>query len=345
MKILFIAKQRKFSSGENYTDETQGGSTYYTGLINGSRFIVNYLLTQGVDAVAEPAIDANCIDKFVHKHRPSVVVLEGLWVTPAKLTELQRLHPKVKWYARLHSKTIFLANEGIAYAWSYDYLKIPNVTIAVNHIDTATELSDLFGRYVEYLPNVYFPRTSRKLKDYTVDRYKSTLDIGCFGAVRPLKNTFVQAVAAILFCRDNGYKLRFHINKRAEQWGEQVLKNLQWLFNNQDEAELVEHGWLSPEAFNDLLYKSIDISLQVSLTESHNLVIADSINNGVLPVVSKEISWLLPEFQSATNDIYDIVKTIKRVWNNRFYLQPLSTASLHSHVSESATVWKRFLDE
>ena len=53
------------------------------------------------------------------------------------------------------------------------------------------------------------------------------IDIGCFGAIRPMKNTFHQALACIEFAELKNKTLRFHVNtSRVEQSGENVVKNL-----------------------------------------------------------------------------------------------------------------------
>ena len=62
---------------------------------------------------------------------------------------------------------------------------------------------------------------------------KSTIDIGAYGAIRPLKNQLLQALAAIKFAESIGKTLRFHINiTRIENNGDPVLKNLRNLFSN-----------------------------------------------------------------------------------------------------------------
>src|SRR5277367_14241 len=99
--ILFLLKKR-----------SQYGSY---GLINSCRFIVHALKEHGIKAEHETVTDANEIDKVVTELRPSIVIIEALWVTPVKLEELVKLHSKVKWIVRIHSHTPFLASEGIAF--------------------------------------------------------------------------------------------------------------------------------------------------------------------------------------------------------------------------------------
>ena len=87
------------------------------------------LVQSGIEAALQVVIDGNDIDRYVHKLKPSVVILEAIWCPPYKLVELQKLYPKIKWVVRLHSGISFLANEGMAFSWLHEYVKIPNVTV------------------------------------------------------------------------------------------------------------------------------------------------------------------------------------------------------------------------
>ena len=113
---------------------------------------------------------------------------------------------------------------------------------------------------------------------------KDTINIAVFGAIRPLKNHLIQAISAIQFANEEGLKLYFHINgTRIENNGDPVLKNLRELFEGQEKHELVEHCWMEHDKFVELL-QSMDICMQVSFSETYNIVTADAVN-GLVPVV------------------------------------------------------------
>lgn len=142
------------------------------------------------------------------------------------------------------------------------------------------------------------------------------INVGCFGAVRPLKNHLLQALAAIQFAREKGAFLRFHINTgRVETGGEPVLKNLRQLFEDIPHAELVEHTWFEPEDFVNYLHRHIDIGLQVSLTETFNVVTADYVTAGLPVVVSKEVKWASRWSKALDNSLPDIVAKMHRAWD------------------------------
>ena len=100
----------------------------------------------GFDSTLEVAIDNNCIDRLVTKHKPTHVIIEALWVVPSKFTVLQKLHPNVKWIIRIHSEMPFMAGEGMAMDWIGDYAKFKNIIIACNAPRMLDEIETFLGK-------------------------------------------------------------------------------------------------------------------------------------------------------------------------------------------------------
>ena len=148
-KILFICKKRKSSGPGPYTNLLSSG------LLNSATFVNNMLEKNGIESKIVEVIDNNGIDREVHDFKPTHVIIEALWVVPSKFEVLQKLHPTVKWIIRLHSETPFLANEGIAMEWIYEYMKYDNVIISVNSKRIMKELNAILPKPVLYLPNFY----------------------------------------------------------------------------------------------------------------------------------------------------------------------------------------------
>lgn len=297
MRILFILKKNEiYGSGLMYTRRSSG-------LYNSTRFIIESLCERGIDAKIVEVQDNNCIDREVAAFRPHVVIIEALWVVPEKFHVLKKLHPHVKWYIHLHSHMPFLALEGIAMGWILEYAR-DGIGLIANSAPSYDALSAILRMdQLIYLPNVYLSRP----REYQY-RSKDVLDIGCFGAMRPMKNHLLQALAAIEFAKDAGMHLRFHINgTRVEVGGDPVLKNLRQLFAGIKDAELVESKWNEPEDFLKLL-ECIDIGMQVSMTETFNVVCADYVTAGIPVVASKEVAWLSDICKAKDDDINDIVE-------------------------------------
>jgi hypothetical protein len=330
MRILFITKRNSY--GYPY-------GTRNSGLYNSVRFVVQELCELGFETEIAVVTDNNDIDREVTRFRPDKVVIEALWVVPEKFDVLKALHPSVRWYCHLHSALPFLAQEGIAIRWIIEYVA-RGVGFLVNSEDVFEGLSVLIPGDVTYVPNVYaFTEMPAKV----IDRRKDSIDVGCFGAVRPLKNQLMQALAAIDFANVREKYLRFHINAdRVETGGEEVLKNLRALFALSPAHTLVEHPWLEPREFIALC-RSMDIGLQVSLAETFNIVSADYVAAGIPMVVSREVVWA-SSWSQADFTVSDIVKTMGEVWGNRVLVW-WDRECLRDFSREALAYWKVWASE
>ena len=264
-----------------------------SGLFNSATFVSNFLITQGYHSKLTPVVDSNQVDRVVTEFDPDIVIIEALWVPPAKFQELLSMprHKKRKWVVRIHSKAPFLANEGLATRWIHQYTSVDSGTvfIAPNTLELTDQLSVAFprGKFI-FLPNIYFPKKFHPSRKSTHD---NVVNVGCFGAIRPMKNTFQQALAAIAFAEKEGKVLSFHVNSsRVEQKGDNVLRNLRSLFEN-SVHELVEHRWYHHQEFLEVA-STMDIGMQVSFSESFNIVTADLVTAGVPVIASDDIEWM-----------------------------------------------------
>ena len=68
------------------------------------------------------------------------------------------------------------------------------------------------------------------------------------------------------------------------------MRNIRELFKN-SENRLIEHPWYKHREFLETISK-MDIGMQVSFSESFNIVTADFVNAGVPIVVSDDIEWM-----------------------------------------------------
>ena len=184
-KILFILKRR-----EDYSTFHHSHKGLSTGLFNSASFMQQMLVAAGIDAELEVAIDNNCIDRLVNKHKPTHVIIEALWVVPSKFSVLTKLHPKVKWIIRLHSEMPFMAGEGMAMDWVGEYAKFPQLIIGVNaprmcdEVKTFLRIAQQWTEQqtndkVVYMPN-YYPQdyVSKKF-----DKNKDWVDIACYCSI------------------------------------------------------------------------------------------------------------------------------------------------------------------
>ena len=330
MKILFLVKLTS-EYGSNVMPSKAG-------LRNSARFVVDAVNQfPGVHAMLELCRDGNSIDKFLHHFKPQICIIEAIWVTPAKLRELIDKYPHIRFVVRVHSKTPFLAMEGNAIEWIREYAK--EAIVSFNAVDTGSDFMQI-GIQNTYLPNIYPTIHHQGCRE--VEKRRTFYRIGCFGAIRPLKNQLAQAVAAIMFAESKRASVHFCINStRIEQRGEGVLKNIRALFNG-TRHKLIEIDWLEHGEFVKVIGK-MDACMQVSFTETFNIVTADCIAAHVPVVVSKEIHWLNcrkadPTSESNIADVLDYVikRKVELVEDN---IQDLAT---YNHTA--ILTWFRFIN-
>jgi len=344
-KVLFILKRR-----EDFNPVKHSPRGLSTGLFNSASFVDQMLNDMGVESAMEVAIDNNCIDRLVTRHKPTHCIIEALWVVPQKFEILSRLHPNVTWIIRLHSEMPFMAGEGMAMDWIGDYVTFKNIVIGVNaprmldEVKTYLQIKQGWtdeetDRRIIYMPNFY-PQ-DMKQKPYNKNKY--WVDIACCGAVRPWKNHLVQAVAALKFAEKIGKQLRFHINMgRIEMKGDPVMHNLRGVFQHLADRghQLIGHEWTPREGFLEIC-SNIDIGLQCNFSETFNIVSADLISQGVPIVGSYEIPWATRFFNARPAESNEIADRLLRT----HYLPQINVAlnqrNLNKYTDKTRTIWSK----
>jgi hypothetical protein len=324
-RVLFICKKRT----------TEYGELKSSGLLNSARMTAQALAHHGCHTRLVDVFDGNSVDREVYAFKPTHVIIEAFWLTPSKLEELIKLHPTVQWQVRNHSKIPFLAGEGIAIDWCYQYAQLPRYTLSSNSIEAMTNFNNV-GIPCVYAPNIYEARIQTPPKRV----HGPDLHIGCFGAIRLLKNHLLQAVAAIMVANQTGKNLRFHINiARQEMQGREPLKNLRALFAHQSNHILVEHDWLDHDQFLKLI-ATMDIGTQVSYTETFNIVSADFVSMGIPIIVSDDINWMpdaaIADCNSAESISNHVMRELSR---DRDRIQHENVISLKKYNAKAIQAW------
>jgi glycosyltransferase involved in cell wall biosynthesis len=344
-RVLFILRRRDFaySSDTTYTVRSSG-------LKNSAAFVRDALISAGFTAKLVEVTDNNDIDREVTIFGPTHCIIEALWVVPEKFDVLRPLHPDVIWCVRNHSEVPFMAVDGVAMGWAIDYLRngilfssnSPRATDEVRllgEVGTTLELRGLRD-LTPYLPNIYvWPKTLPPRPSPS----PGVLRVGCFGALRPLKNHLMQALAAIDCAEQRGVALEFHINSsRIESGGDPVLKNLKELFKRLHNHKLVEHDWLDHAEFLATV-ASVDISLQVSFTETFNIVSADAVAVGTPVVATEEVDWLDRTFWASPTSLDSIVRAMNRALDGSVSQWSHSKNKLIAANATAIDIWEEWL--
>lgn len=308
--VLFLLRR----SSAYWNRHPYGNGHTSSGLYNSARFVREMLKEEGVRTSIEEVVDGNDIDRVVTLFNPDYVILEAIWCPPYKLHELVKLHRHKhrRWIVRNHSEMPFLAMEGIALNWLLEYAATPRTTVSSNSPVACADLNVLMDDRdlppTLLLPNYYplpeEPPEKNKAHDYR-------LDIGCFGAIRPLKNHLEQAIAAVALGAELDRYVNFHINStRVEGNADPVLKSLRAVFHY-PEGKLIEHPWMEHADFVKLCAK-MELGMQVSFSETFSIVAADLVAHGVPVVGSSEIPWLPDIYQADPTSSADIARVAKK---------------------------------
>lgn len=213
------------------------------------------------------------------------------------------------------------------------------------------DIHQTFGSNTTFAPNIYQPfrlevnSVTEPIppKSTSVPPKPSTLDIGCFGALRPLKNQLIQAMSAIAFANIINRQLTFHINSaQIEVSGEPILRNIKALFAATPHKMAV-HDWLPWPEFIQLV-RTMDLGLQVSFSETFDIVAGDFVFSNVPIVVSKEITWMSNLYQADCTNLDDITSRLQFAWQGKkFDLQSVNRNGLNVWNERARNAWKHLL--
>ena len=334
-RVLFLLKERHYSHSR---------ASY--GLINSATHIAEFLQTHGHTCKVVEVFDGNSIDKEVYEFKADIVVLEALWCPVYKIKELMEIprYRRIKWIVRVHSDIGYLSAESHAIKLLNEYADLHShkLILSLNSKKFVEALSETLKYDFTYLPNIITIKEPI-ICDYRDERRH--IDIGCFGAMRLLKNQCFQALAAVQAANILDKKLLFHITPNLGEQYDSVRMNLEEMFCK-SEHELVIHDWLPNEAFQKLVTK-MDLGLQISYTESFNIVSADFINNNRLVVVSDAIDWLPPIMRTSTTDYDEAARKIVYMYKHRNseWLKNRARTNLLYYNELSKREWLHFIHE
>jgi hypothetical protein len=216
-----------------------------------------------------------------------LVVIQGAWLPAGEIIRLAEAFPGVKFVCRCHS--------GLGFLWAEpDVLPSLRALAAGPGNLIVSGVSKHFADWFTlayrlpctWLPNLIDlgPEPDPRPADGS-----GPLNVCSFGATRPQKHHMVAAGVAVELARRLDRPVRFHLNAgRNEGGSESALRSM---MAGVEGVELVDAGWLDHDDFTNLC-RSMHLGLQLSSTETFNIVTADLAALGTPSVVGQCIDWM-----------------------------------------------------
>jgi len=283
----------------------------------------------------------HAIDRYneTHDKRLTHVVISAPWLSVHDLRSLLRNFSDIKFVVLSHSNVGFLQADpgGVRLLRQYHKLskEFPNFRVGGNSKKFVDWMRKAYGDDVVLLPNLY-PTGNPLCKTWDGT---APLKIGAFGATRPEKNFMTAAAAAVAIQATLNVPVELHMSCGGE--GERGLVAPAIDQMCEGNIAVIRHKWCFWDQFIQLI-SSMDLLIQVSYTESFNMVTADGISVGVPSVVSPAIYWAPKSWKAEPDDALDVAET-----GIRLLLDPQEREKgieyLRAHNENSIEYWEKFL--
>lgn len=325
-------------------------SSSFVGLSVISLTTMQYLRARGVYTESVGVDNSEGIEKAIARsNNPdnplTHVIIFAPWLPAHIITAMAFAHPALEFAITCHSNVGFLSSDARAFELVRQYLLVerstPNFHLAGNSNELSDWLRTVYRGVCWDLPNLYMldgASLDRPARAFSGD----LLRIGCFGAVRTLKNTLSAGAAALEIARILNVDLEFFYSSHSIE-GENicVLNSLREMYAGVRGATLKDTPWEDWAKFRLSLVNHMDLGIQPSYTETFNLVVADFVAEGKASVVGHAIKWAPDEWKANVDEVSDIA----RIGINLLY-NPTEPArglkALTRHNENAFREWEKF---
>ncbi len=333
-----------------YRDFT-GGGVSHVGLGVSAAYTAKTLRRHGLWAEVWPAQSPQkLLDRLRHAQasadqrgepRPTHVVLAAPWIPSTELAALAAEFPEVAFVVISHSNVGFLAADPHAIRLLREtadlQLATHNVFVGGNSRKFTDWATEAWGVHAVCLPNLYctaetFPQHDRHWQG-------GALRLGLFGANRPLKNFLSGAAAAVELARRLRVPIELVLSSGRNEGGD--VRALDEMTEDIANLRVTRTGWLPWPSFRRLL-RTVDLVLQVSYTETFNVVTADAIAEGVPVVASDAIDWVPRWWQARADEPLDVARVAERLLRDPNASRH-GREALRAYVDAGVVAWWKFL--
>jgi len=306
-----------------------------------------YLNDNGIKTEVYPVrhnIDiVNAIDKYKETNGKPLthVIISAPWLSEMDMENLVKHFSYIKFLVLSHSNVGFLQADpyGIALYRKYVSLskKYNNLNVGGNCSQFVNWFKHAYNENCICLPNMYPAERIRS----KVWNKKTPIRIGSFGAIRPEKNFMTATAAAIAIHSHFKVPVELHMSTGGDGCKSPTLPAIVQMTNDIPGFTLIRHDWQTWNHFIHLI-NQMNIMIQVSYTESFNMVTADGISVGVPSVISSAIRWAPSHWKADSDDPLDVAdKGIMLLTKDqRFY----GSDALETHNKKSLVYWKTYLN-
>lgn len=285
------------------------------------------------------------LDAFLFANRDIThVVVSAAWLPVLDLGKLVVRYPSVEFAVNIHSNVGFLQadSHGVELLGAYVHLQreLLNFRVSGNNSEFVDWLTEAYCVEALLLPNLYN-------LDSTVLQNRplyngGCLRIGAFGACRAQKNFMTAAGAAIAIAKELRVPVEFWMNGGRPDGGGAIERAIRCLFQRRADVQLKTLNWAAWPDFLDFI-ETLHLMIQVSYTESFNMVTADGVARSVPSVVSQAIDWVPPRWIAASDDPLDVARV-----GRALICDPHSVSdgvqALERHNQKGLGSWVDFLD-
>ncbi len=305
-----------------------------------------YLKHHGIDVSVYPVrhnVDVvTSIDKYneTHKHRLTHVVISAPWISLYDMRNLICHFPEIQFVVLSHSNVGFLQADPCGVELYRHYARLAEIHKNFRVGGNCHRFTDWFEAAYKHrcvcLPNIYpTERVPSKIWDGV-----SKLKIGAFGAIRPEKNFMTAAAAAVAIQSILGVPTELHMSTGGDGCKSTTLPAIEEMTENIPDFKLIRHDWDNWDKFIKLVAQ-MDLLIQVSYTESFNMLTADGISVGVPTVISPVIFWAPILWRANSDDALDVAtKGIELLTTDQKYL---GADALRENNEKALKYWINFL--
>lgn len=285
--------------------------------------------------------------KVADVHPVTHVVMCAPFVGAAEIQTFAIQHPQLQFAITCHSNIGFLAADPQAFYLLREYAlvqdQIPNFRVAANSKRLVDWFTCTYNMPMEWLPNLYHVDGLRSQSWSRKPWSGDLLRVGCFGAMRVLKNMLSAGAGALQLSAQLRVDLEFSISSDRIEGGGSVLNSLSQMFAGIKSAKLIPSGWQNWGAFRATVAHQ-DLLFQPSYTESFNNVTADGVAMGISSVVGPAIEWAPEDWKADVDHPSDLA----RVGNHLLHSPDAAKRGLEAltrHNEEGFRRWLQFLIE